>query len=90
MNELRVYRSNYSNNLKITGKHPFFKEPIIVRIVDRTIEISHPTLDYMGKTYHPSKNKHLYQFGITSELETGIYELDEESSNEDLLIFNKK
>ena len=89
MNELRVYRSNYSNNLKITGKHPFFKEPIIVRIVDRTIEISHPTLDYVGKIHYPNEFKYFYSFGITSDIADGIYELDEDLSNEDLLIFNK-
>ena len=90
MNELRIYRNNYSNNLKVTSKNKFFKEPVIVRIVDRTIEITHPTLDYAGKIHYPNEFKYFYSFGITSDIADGIYELDEESSNEDLLIFYKQ
>lgn len=90
MNELRLYRKKYSNNFYVYSMNDFFNEPVICSIKNGVIEIAHPTIDCAKKVHVPTKYKTYYKFGISGvDLNDGIYTLDEESSNEDLLIFTQ-
>lgn len=90
MNELRLYRKKYSNNFDVYSTSDFFAEPVVCKIKESIIEISHPTLDCTKAIHYPNKCNNLYKFGISGlNLNDGIYTLDEEVSNEDLLVFTQ-
>lgn len=90
MNELRLYRKKYSNNFDVYSTNNFFAEPVVCRIKEGVIEIAHPTLDCAKTIHYPNKYNNLYKFGISGvNLNDGIYKLDEEESNEDLLVFTQ-
>ena len=92
MNEttLCLYRYKHTRNFKATCANNFFAEPIITRIDGRTIEFTHPTIDYMGAIHEPNKHPKGWSFGITGDLDEGIYVLDSENSDIDTLIFYKE
>lgn len=90
MNELRLYRKKYSNNFVVYSTNNFFAEPVVCRIKEGVIEIAHPTIDCAKKVHVPTKYKTYYKFGISGlNLNEGTYTLDEEESNEDLLVFTQ-
>ncbi len=74
----------------ISSNHPMFKnEYLKCKFIDNSIEISVPDIDYNGKMYKISAIKYdWYNFGFTcQDLKSGKLFLDEEESDEDLLIF---
>ena len=89
-NILTLYRYKHTRNFKATCANNFFAEPIITRIDGRTIEFTHPTLDYRGAIHEPNKHPKGWSFGITGDLDEGLYVLDSENSDIDTLIFYKQ
>ncbi len=88
---MMLYRYKRTNNFKATVSHEFFSEDVIVRICDRTIEFRHPTIDYSGKVHKPNKcSNGMFSFGFTGLIDEGEYIMDDEESNIDCLVFNKK
>ena len=80
------------NGTLLNTKHPMFKnEELVVKIFDSWIEISVPTLDYAGKTKRTAdtngygwRNICLNNFSLPP----GRYYIDQDESNEDLIVIN--
>lgn len=75
---------------EIYTKDLFFHEPVIAKIFYDRLEFTHPNLDYRGPLHEPYKIKDRQgwvSFGITSyDIPLGSFEIDEDESNEDLII----
>lgn len=85
---ITIRKRGITNVFTISSKHIFFdkNEPVIVEEFDGGVKLTHPTIDYSGKFYQPSKQ---YISSILTlrniYLTEGTFEVTEDS-DEDLLI----
>lgn len=62
-------------------------EDIIVKSYDDCIRITKPTLDYVGQSYKLTKNCNTSQTSFMSDIPLGRYEFDEESNEDEIVIY---
>lgn len=83
-----------SGQIEIISFHPMFEEEyLIVKAYEDHIEISVPTIDYSGKsrsTYVKNNRREgCRAVSVMSNLPQGRYSIDEDESDEDLLVIYK-
>jgi len=70
----------------------FFKDPVIMKITEKTVEFKKATLDYRGKVLNfqtrRHKNSGSYYNSMSVDIPPGKYPLNEEESDEDHLVFD--
>ena len=79
-----------ANSVSISTVIQFFKakEDYIFSINDGLLEIRRPNIDYRGKTYSCCITNGSFRFTVSADIRPGKYFLDEEESNEDVLVFD--
>ena len=72
-----------SNQVRLCSNSCFFNDEIIVNIDDEKIVFTKPTIDYRGKLYKMTKIKNNgdFQATITTDIEFGTLEIEEDETD---------
>ena len=88
-NTVTITVSGRHNQLRIASKHPFFNnDRIIVKSDDECITLSVPNLDFRGKSCGTTViGKEWRGLSVSNApLQLGVFEIDEDESDEDELV----
>ncbi len=81
--------ASHSINHRFIVNDKFFDEPVIVEVKFDKIIFTHPTIDYQGPYYNPSKNEkyNSYVFFVINDyLQEGEFPIDMDESDEDHIV----
>lgn len=91
INSISVYKHTHRRQKQFRTTHPFFNEEFIYYDDGESITFSKPTIDYNGKTRNPSKleqkKEDAYTFTLVTEIPSGVYTFDEDSNNDQMIIY---
>jgi hypothetical protein len=92
-NCIKIVFSTNQHSYRVASQHPFFLHTTEVLTSYRggVLTITRPTIDYQGKTYRvcvpkSSRDHRLFHIAISQNVPLGMFEIDEEESNEDKLV----
>lgn len=76
---------------KLYLRDKFFDDDLIVKEYHNKIVFTKPTIDYNGKTIHPSKAYSTYYYTqLAIGIDPGKYPIDPDESNEDVIVVYKE
>jgi hypothetical protein len=88
-NGISVTQGKRVSYVNIYSRSSFFNGYVLIKDDGESIVFRKPSIDYQGKVYSFSKNTSGYYNSILANIPIGRYEFDEDSTEDELIIYYK-